>query len=175
MVADVEDLIPRDAQVTLYQCGVAPEPDASGADACGRWSQITFLAHHLEHGGALPEERRLARRDDLEVEQIAPCGAVFEELVEGVLHHRLRVLPLRVRDEHELLPGAALVEQGEGQLRVELHEAVRVGDDLRLELSLHVRLVDRRAHEAVEIGVSQHALEPSRIEQVYELRVHARF
>ncbi len=49
-----------------------------------------------------------------------------------------------------------LVEQREHRLRLEDHEAIRIRDDLALELPGHVRLVERFAHGAIEILVAHH-------------------
>jgi hypothetical protein len=85
------------------------------------------------------------------------------------------VPPSRNGDERQPLAGVPLVQQRQRQLGIQLYEPVGVRYDLGLQLPLHVGLVDGGAHHAVEIGVAQHPFDPSRVQQVHQLRVHARF
>jgi hypothetical protein len=83
-------------------------------------------------------------------------------------------VPLGIRREEQLLAGLLEVEQRLRQLRVEVHEALRIGDDLGLELAFEVRGVHRRANQVVEARVVEFGAEVAAVEQLDELAVDAR-
>ncbi len=122
----------------------------------------------------LGEEPGLARRDDDDVEQVAPGGALRAEGVEGVGHHVAGVGPVAVGDEQELLPGGSLVEKGPDDLGIGLEEPVGIGEDLGLELAGEVRLVEGLVYPAVQLAVAAGTRQPPGVEGFDELGPQAR-
>ena len=69
----------------------------------------------------------------------------------------------------------SLVQQCQRHVGIEFDEAFRIGDDLGLEDSIHVGLVQRRADHVIEVVVTQYRGELTPVEQLDQLTVHARF
>ena len=153
--------------------------------------QAVRLAHHAVRGrdlvhrplAALDEKVGFARGDDDDREEVAPVSALWQVRREASLHHRVRVQPVRVGDQDELLARRALVEQSARVCRVHVDELERILHDVGLHRALHVRLEESFSHSRVqrlvrraERGVKglfglgeQHA----RVEAVDELGVQA--
>mmetsp|Transcript_43431 Transcript_43431/g.104838 ORF Transcript_43431/g.104838 Transcript_43431/m.104838 type:complete len:244 (+) Transcript_43431:710-1441(+) len=86
-------------------------------------------------------------------------------------HHDLRVLPVRVCDERQLLARLPLVQEGEGQLRVELHVPPRVAHHVRLQPPLHVCLEQRLGDRVEEHLVRKRQVPPRALVAHLELAV----
>ena len=84
---------------------------------------------------------------DDEVEEVGPLHAAGQEGVVGYTHQLLRIDPVGVGDEAELLARRALVEERARERGIAVDETCRVGHHLLLERALHVRLEERAWHE----------------------------
>ncbi len=174
VVAHVQDLLPPQPERPFHEWGVAAHVHAVLLQrAVFVLPQQAVVALDAEGRHVDRKEVRLPRPHDGEVEEVPPRHVVGEEAVEGVRQHGLGVAPLGVGNQQQLLPGALLIEKGEGHLRVEVHEPLRVLDDGLLEPPLHVGLVERMLYALPEIGVAHGALQRVGVEQVHQLHVHA--
>ncbi len=172
VVAHVEDLVPRQPEELLDDGGAAAVIGLALVEGADHGLEQAVGAGHLEEREARREEGWLVGGDDHDVEQIAPGLAGRHEAIERVAHHRDREGPLGVGDQQQLLARVPLVEQREGAVRVELHEALGVGHDLGLELPLHVGEIDVAPRELVDLAVRVDHRQLAGVEQVDELREH---
>jgi len=91
VVADVEDFVAGRAERALEIVEVAPfvDPAALEREAGG----VGFFSFPFEERAALLEERGLGRRDDDDVEVIAPGRVLGHRVAEEVAHHLVGVRP----------------------------------------------------------------------------------
>ena len=173
VVAHVQDLVPLHAQVPLHLGRAAAHVGAARAQRPQGRAQQPVAGDHLEERRVGGEEFRLAGADDDQVEQVPPGGALGQERVERVGHHGGAEVPVGIGDEQQLLAGAALVQEGERDLRVQHHAALRLGDDLGLEPAFQVLGVHHRPHLAVQVPVAHGPGQRALVQQVHQLGVEA--
>mmetsp|Transcript_4083 Transcript_4083/g.10318 ORF Transcript_4083/g.10318 Transcript_4083/m.10318 type:complete len:704 (-) Transcript_4083:104-2215(-) len=171
VVAHVQHVAADHAKRVLHRRRGAAAEDAAHRGVRHRLHQ-PVVRHDLVHRLSDLEKRGLVGLHDDHAEEVAPGHAGGKEAVKRVLHHRLRVLKVAVGDQHQLLARVALVQQRGGRLGVQLHKALRVLQDLLLQLALHDGAGLRLGHQIVQrhVGAANNVLgQVARVEAVHEL------
>ena len=129
------------------------------------------VAHNLVQLGIRTPKVGLSSIHDHDIEEFLPA------IAKRARHHGLRVAKVAVRDQHQRLARLPLVDQRLGQLGVGAHEPRRVGHNLLLQGTLHVRVKHGLLDEHVQplVRLRTHGpLDRPTVEPVHELRVQHR-